>query len=281
MRKTIIAIIVLIASFEKAKGQEWWGTIDYHSPAVNVFVGANAGFSLWIWRFEVAFGQLGHGLMLFEDKRIRSTENHIHIDTIGLARNMWNLRGGALIWGIGFKITERDIIRIGMDQREHISTEWRHGRGLGVFFEYVHRRNLSQRTSLDLSLGGIVTIRSWEYSGVEVAVRWNYELLPNLTFGIRLGYQGMFFAPNTPWWSETGFMYSWSGTRNFIDFTVGLHYNIQILNPFSTNDRVRTSRPPRQRVAPHQRALPCPPGQMRHNRSWDRPSSVFNHPSGR
>jgi len=40
-------------------------------------------------------------------------------------------------------------------------------------------------------------------------------------------------------------------------------------------------RTPRQQVSPRHRALPCPPGQMRHQRSWDRPSSVFNHPSGR
>jgi len=37
----------------------------------------------------------------------------------------------------------------------------------------------------------------------------------------------------------------------------------------------------RPQVSPRHRALPCPPGQMRHNRSWDRPTSVFNHPTAR
>ena len=36
-----------------------------------------------------------------------------------------------------------------------------------------------------------------------------------------------------------------------------------------------------RQARPAHRGLPCPPGQMRHNRSWDRPSPIFNHPTGR
>ena len=67
-------------------------------------------------------------------------------------------------------------------------------------------------------------------------------------------------------------------TPHIIKASIGIHYRIPIRR-WETQQAVQ--RQPRQRVAPHQRALPCPPGQMRHNRSWDRPPSVFNHPSGR
>jgi len=55
------------------------------------------------------------------------------------------------------------------------------------------------------------------------------------------------------------------------------------INPMTIGITLRLAftRSDTPRASPRNRALPCPPGQMRHNRSWDRPSPIFNHPSAR
>ena len=266
MRKiiiTVIAIFFLTAPFEKAKGQQ---TIIHNSPSVNTHMGANVGLSFWIWRFEIFSPQVGSGFLLFEDKMVAGLDGD-GMD-FQLFRNTFSLRLAYL----GFKVTERDIIRFGMHGKGNFS----HFAGyLNHFFlEYVRSHGLSQRTSLDFSMGSIIAdvgtyYRSFMYAGMEAGVRWNYEIIPNLNFGVQLRYIGLLWVDNVPLGT--------SPTRNFIDFSVGLHYNIQLIR----RQQQTPQRPPRQRVTPHQRALPCPPGQMRHLRSWDRPSSVFNHPTAR
>jgi len=54
MRKiiiTLIATIVLVAIFEKAKGQAEIISVDF--PTTNATVGANLGLSISIWRLEL------------------------------------------------------------------------------------------------------------------------------------------------------------------------------------------------------------------------------------
>ena len=66
-------------------------------------------------------------------------------------------------------------------------------------------------------------------------------------------------------------------SRNLFTVSVGVHKTLQIGTP-----QVEVQRRDRRRTT--FQAMPCPGNQMnrmRHNRSWDRPSSVFNHPSGR
>jgi len=276
MRKIIITVIAtffMIAPFEKVKGQSQIVITSANFPTVNILTGANAKLSLGLWRFE-PFMRYGVLIQLFEE-RVEYEYSVSYSGRFAIASNPK--------FGLGFRITERDMVRFGMTIIEPMS-------GLGyVHFslEYVHKRNLSERTSLDLFGGIVYSGSSWggrgwfEYSGVEFGVRWNYEIVRNLNFGIRLAYT-RFLS-----WSAKSANH-WRGevvnadifidnvTRNLIDFSIGIHYHLG-----RRQQQQAPQRPPRQQVSPRHRALPCPPGQMRHNRSWDRPSSVFNHPTAR
>jgi len=98
--------------------------------------------------------------------------------------------------------------------------------------------------------------------GVLVGLKYSRQLNNNLKATFQLRY-------------SNGIFHSDGHTHDFnVSFGIHRQFGGQPQQPIPP-------RQPRQRVAPHQRALPCPPGQMRHNRSWDRPSSVFNHPTGR
>ena len=71
------------------------------------------------------------------------------------------------------------------------------------------------------------------------------------------------------------------GYRNNNFLTIAIGFTICGGSLHHQQRQARQQRTPRQQVSPRHRALPCPPGQMRHQRSWDRPSSVFNHPTAR
>jgi len=55
------------------------------------------------------------------------------------------------------------------------------------------------------------------------------------------------------------------------------------INPMTIGITLRLAftRSDTPRASPRNQPLLCPPGQMRHNRSWDRPSPIFNHPTWR
>jgi len=170
------------------------------------------------------------------------------------------------------------------------------------YLGYVHTVNLSPRVSLDLRVlyglywvfantwpipwsdlrnpPGIINTTSLHstYGFVSLGARLNYEIVRNLKLNVQLEYTRR-YRVRYEWWME-GEMENISGerllTRNLINFSIGIHYHIQ----FGGQQQAQ-QRQPRQQVSPRHRALPCPPGQMRHNRSWDRPSSVFNHPTAR
>jgi len=303
MRKiiiTFIATIVLIATFEKAQGQAEIISVDF--PTTNATVGANLGLSISIWRLELFALQLGYGLQLFEERMTFEGRGGVNNEYyLPRFASMFNLRfTGLVTLGLGYKITERDIIRFGLAVNNvelantdiyGIGRDYSSDRVLGHFFlEYAHRLRLSQRASLDLSAGvgygvpGLNSVSgiSFSHTAIELGVRWNYEIVPNLKFGIRLGYMRRFLLSHSEWGEgrlENPEIFMDGFTRNFIDLSVGLLYRIQIASPFVTDNRPRPQ--PRQQVSPRHRALPCPPGQMRHLRSWDRPSSVFNHPTAR
>jgi len=250
---TVIATIVLIAPFENAKGQDFTPSIE-RFPAVNVFVGANVGLSLWVGRFELLLPQVGYGLRLFEEKFVRTTtswwngELYTFVDTTFISQRlagMLDIRGGVVPLGLGFRISDRDIIRLGFKVRgcfrawdlEHIILS---GGFLGGFLKYVHRRNLSERTSLDLSLS--VESRVYDFFGgvgVGIGGRWNYEIIPNLFFGLQLRYAMLFDIRNALWEVEFGERHP---MRNSIDFTVGLHYNIQLGGQRQTTQRQQQQR---------------------------------------
>jgi len=288
MRKiiiTLIATIVMISPFEGANGQRLTNETNITSayfPTVNVLTGVNARLSIRLWRFE-PFVQFGAFLQMFEER---------------MAEEWWCERcwEGADYWvreeyhlprfanklitniGTDFRITDSDRIRIGV-RTEEITGIAR------PYLGYVRRQVLSQRISADLFLyttipftDGGSAVFGFLYNAVTAGIRLNYEIVRNLKLNIELDYTKRY---NIRHWSRTIALNNISGerltTRNLIDFSIGIHYHIQ----FGGRPQQTPQRPPRQRVAPHQRALPCPPGQMRHLRSWDRPSSVFNHPTAR
>jgi len=288
MRKiiiTIIAIIFLIASLEKVKGQSQTVITSADFPTINVLTGVNAKISLGLWRFE-PFVQYGIYLQMFEERM--TTE--IFSNETSVSQNEYyspKFSGRAVFdFGTKFRITNRNRIKIGIAIGYYGFIPWDR-----FYLGYIHKVNLSQRISLDLSIqygfDWLDLRRGWSYwrnSGqtgianyqfVSFRTRLNYEIFRNLNLNVQLGYTRRYNV-----------RYAWTEdvvesvlTRNFINFSIGIHYHIPLVG--GQPQQPIPPRPPRQRVAPHQRALPCPPGQMRHLRSWDRPSSVFNHPSGR
>jgi len=285
MRKVIIAIIAtifLIAPFEKAQGQAF---IYPDFPTTNIHTGVNTRLSLGIWRFE-PFVELGFYFQVFEE---RMTMESTWVDWSGIPHfwrdEFYSQRFAPMdIFNIGikFRITDRDRIVFGSRENglrllsRGVFATWEY-----VYLGYMRRESLSERMNIELSvLFSPETSALWHptvtrsSSAVTFGVKLRYEIFNNFNLAMRLMYLRRFnvslpddlvvVSPNNTF------------TQNIVDFSIGIHYHIQF---GSQQPQQIAQRPPRQRVSPHQRALPCPPGQMRHLRSWDRPSSVFNHPT--
>ena len=281
MRKiiiTFISTIFMIAPFEKLKGQREPTIMPVDFLAANVLTGANATLSLGLWRLEPFF-QFGQYLRVFADS---VTIERYRWDGV---RTEYRLQGSTSMQtmniGARFRITDRDYIKAGLMLDVSSGFDGHEMLWLG----YVRREYLSQRTNVELS----VLLNPWFLSGYEwfagingvgfdydfiaFGARLNYEIFTNFYLTAQLMYSRRFNVSERNNFNDIL-------TRNHINFSIGIHYHIPI-PIFGTQQRQVVQRPQRQRVAPHHRALPCPPGQMRHLRSWDRPSSVFNHPSGR
>jgi len=289
MRKIIITIIAtffIIAPLEKAKGQtQTMTSADF--PTVQVLIGTNAKLSFGLERFDL-FLEIGQFLLLFQERAtIRTTRMWEGGETTfgeyytPSFFNMWAFRPA-----LGFSITERDIVRVTATSTANqfvdiFNYEW----DFRVFLEYIRRQNLSQRTRINLSAGIIYAFwascfyfRTHSYLGARTRAKLDYKLTPNLKLNVQLGYTRTVNVGQSFWRHRSMESLETFLTRNIFDFSVGIHYHIPL---GGQQQQQAQQRPPRQRVAPHQRALPCPPGQMRHQRSWDRPSPIFNHPSGR
>ena len=315
MRKiiiTVIATIVLIAPFEKTKGQEQWEyrVVSADFPTTNILTGATGKLSLRLWRFE-PFVQFGAYLQMFEERM--TTETWHYTQNWIPPQNPWGNPEYYWDWGlflrdeihsprfqsmatynigVKFRVTDRDRIMLGFTSNNFGGNLYRLS-FYDLYLGYIRRENLSQRLSVELSAlfaspswGGIMVEESWGFSRfrhsfvygfVAVGAGLNYEIFPNLKLGVQLKYTRRFDVRFFDFERSKNTSGERLLTRNLLDFSIGIHYHIPIFG----GQQQAQQRQPRQRVAPHQRALPCPPGQMRHNRSWDRPSSVFNHPSGR
>jgi len=277
---TFITTIVLIVPFEKTQGQTITST-DF--PRANATIGATAGVSLSIWRLELflvpSFGliQVGYGLQVFEERMtIKDSWGVSYEYYLPRFSSAMSFRLGYL----GFKITGRDIVRAGISFIGTGVLDGNNSRAHDyLFLEYVHTRCLSQRISLDLSVGvgysllrglldgsSIGTTSDFNIDMSSVAIefggRLNFEILRNLNFGIRLGYTARFVGDVSG--VENPEMFRNNFTRNFLDVSVGLHYRMHILSPFAMRCRQNVRRQ-----------------QMRNQRSWGRPSPVFNHPTRR
>ena len=321
MRKiiiTVIATIVLTASFEKAKGQWQEQTVITSAdfPTVNVLTGVNTKLSVGIWRFDV-FAQIGGYLQMFEERMMMEGAWLGEDGTLRFSRNEFHSprfeRTAILDYGIGFRVTDRHRVKIGLmgmpfkiimtnamlgsiqgitnaspdgivQQLYDRGHDWRK-----FYLRYSYGINLSQRVRLDLNVQYGTTFENgsdtWARFGsynilfqhISFGTKLSYEIARNLKLNARLRYTRRYSVRGVSWRPLIENIES-IFTRNLVDFSIGIHYHIPI---FGVQHQQAQPRPPRQRVAPHQRALPCPPGQMRHGRSWDRPSSVFNHPKAR
>jgi len=295
MRKiiiTVIATFLMIAPLEKLKGQTF---VAPDFPTTNIHAGVNANLSFGLWRFE-PFVQLEQAFQVFEESM--TLQIYPWINNLLFSREFNSSRLENIIrfnFGTKFRITDRNRVIFGLkestfilgshrsfDQYRELLRRWH------PYFGYIRRESLSRRIDMELSVLFSPLERrefAWgtgdlilTHSILAVGAGLSYEVFNNFNLKMQLMYSRMlnvyssdlemFAVPNS-----TEFI-----TKNLINFSIGIHYHIPI---FGVPQQQTAPRPPRQRVAPHQRALPCPPGQMRHQRSWDRPSSVFNHPSGR
>ena len=277
MRKTIITVIatiVLIAPFEKAKGQTTIVSADF--PTTNVLTGVNAKLSFGLWRFEPFLG-IGQYLQIFEESITIGESSVWYVSRFTNAGLMLN-------FGTNFRITDNNRIRFGV---RTIADDLGRGRGtLGFihsYLGYIRTQPLSERISLDLFLHATVPFpyRSrvlylgdsfWDdfhfhYSAVIAGVRLNYKIANNLRLNVRLDYTRRYNVS----FEEIGIFEEWLSinsdkfvTRNLIDFSVGIHFHFgrQRQQPQQV-----AHRQPRQRVAPSRRPthLVAP--------------STFNHPT--
>ena len=121
------------------------------------------------------------------------------------------------------------------------------------------------------------------FTQVTAGVIFNVKLIPNfsLRMGVAVSHKFRLNDANTTSLSfdeRSGRGHvEMHTTRNILHASVGVHKNF----PIGIQNQPQQIAPRQQRIRPTHRALPCPPGQMRHGRSWDRPSSVFNHPTAR
>jgi len=318
MRKIIITVIAtffMIAPFEKAKGQRQseYRIVSVNFPTANILTGINTRLSVGVWRFDV-FAQIGGYLQIFEEQMTTERWERWWDGTWTLlSREEFHSprfeRTLIFDYGIIFRITDRHWVTTGLrgvpflfgsglGNIQHYNRYdgftnrgghyWRHS-----YLGYIYRINLLPRLNLDLNaqLGVAFESQSFgtgagfqrvalAYHQISLGARLNFEIVRNLKLNMQLEYAGRYNVRQRRWFDHDQPIETSESilTRNLLDFSIGIHYHIPI---FGGQQQQIAQRPSRQRVAPHQRALPCPPGQMRHLRSWDRPSSVFNHPSAR
>jgi len=298
---TVIATIVLIAPFKNARGQSHTQrSYTHYNPAVNVLIGVNAKISFGIWRFEPFF-QVGGHWQMFEERMTSEMWNNFAEFHSEFRSPRFEGRS-ILDFGMALRITDRNRVKAGtvatVSRMGSIQHYYENGinkqyfnRGLNwtqYYLAYIHRINLSQRVYLNLNVQYGVGWTRWRlpletfpygtlfrYVGTPYhlfgfATQLNYAIFSYLKLNVQLGYTRRYDTRNS--------LPTVEGTRppnaNLLDFSVGVHLYVR-------RHQQTAPRTPRPQVSPRHRMLPCPPGQMRHGRSWDRPPSVFNHPTRR
>jgi len=289
-------------------------SVDENLPNFQSFVGGSAKISANIWRFN-PFIKLGQSIGLtsggVEIRYIFET-NHEGLpfnrpDNSWVRRNDMNLstsnearrRLTTLTMGTDFRFANNSYVRFSADLRNSLVAN-------SIYAGLLRRQQIAQGTWIDIGLGykqGRRTIvgplldidrvegfsvfsKSFDFRAVQAGLQLRQRVIENLYVTAGVSFKNKFETND-----EMGDVVESlrpqgipdrlplpevSVVKNALKFSIGIHKNF----PIRVQNQPRQIQP-RQRVAPHQRALPCPPGQMRHVRSWDRPSSVFNHPSGR
>jgi len=295
MRKiiiTVIATIILIAPLEKAKGQDSFIT-SANFPTVNIHTGINAKLSFGLWRFEPFVG-FGYYFQVFEERMTIEGMGSGWDGTPSLLQTedySERFTGFPMLsFGMKFRITDRNRIKIG-----HMTAPSGGWLFEQTYLGYIHKINLLQRVSLDLSvryglywgalfdgeadwndspaLGSVGRFPfPFYYQFINFGARLNYEIVRNLKLNVQLGYTRRYNVSES--WHMYGHdMLDWrientSGerlfTRNLIDFSVGIHLH---LGRQRQQPQQIAQRQPRQRVAPSRRPT--------HRVA----PSTFNHPT--
>jgi len=316
MRKTIITIIATIVMVANVQGQrpqppadmphEIRETISSSLPRTQFITGTHMQVSIPMGRFE-PFVKAGVGVRLNSQSLMvkhhhnitfstrygnldRVTWGYGRKDTLTLNNPMFT-RVLSARYGAKFSVNDNNIIKAGMFINNG-------GENFSGFIGYIRRENFSPRTSLDLwtmlqsgahSDEGEVRQRFFttNATGDGFRLRHASEDRGQVSGGIVLGLEA---GANLRYRITDRLHLSLRGS-----IAHGRKFGEGVLPELANQTRVQASiglearfganvpqlAPRQQRVRPTHRALPCPPGQMRHQRSWDRPSSVFNHPSGR
>jgi len=178
MRKiiiTVIATIVLIAPFEKAKGQTYVIVRDFYNflgiqtiefssnvPTFNVLTGAHSKISLGrIWRFY-PFIQFAPYFQ-WREQSISGSAKHERRNYFSYGYpqvRLWTSRrrsfethpsrfSSVFKYGFDFRITDRNFVRLS-GESNITGNHFTH-----FSIEYVRREQISQRISMDLSVGFI------------------------------------------------------------------------------------------------------------------------------
>jgi len=260
---TVIVTIVLIAPFEKAKGQQRQTVISSADfPTTNILMGINAKLSFGLWRFE-PFIEIGQYFQVFEEQMraeiwddmnllIRGVEYHSQrfasMQTMNIGTKFRITDRNRII--LGFKLNGDPFRGVGSVVYKDYSSVYREERNaigrefVQFYLGYSRREYLSERTSIEFSalftpsrsrvignwgfgsFGGFVFSHSfwYNYGAIDVGVRLNYEIVRNLKLNVQLRYTGRF---NVTWWeAPENVNNDRLITRNLLDFSVGIHYHI-------------------------------------------------------
>jgi len=280
MRKfiTAFAIIVLLSVAPNAFAQAGFLEERDDFPATTLFGGVSLEASLnRIWRFE-PFVKLGQHAQFARGEWYRRITWPNNVLSLTHYNPSLFTRSTSLRFGTDFRLTPSDYIRLLCQFRLPIAGGQIRADEFVFLVGYVRKQSLTERMRLDISLSyGIqgsrrlmneqnLALASYDFTSIEAGIRLNHTIIPNLNVFFCVRY----LVKLNDSYRSIVLQNVEQTTRSIATISVGLHYRIQL----AVQDIQ-----PRQRVVPRGRALPCPPGQMRHNRSWDRPSNIFNHPS--
>jgi len=277
---TAFAIIVLLSVAPNAFAQTGFVEERDDFPATTVFAGVSLEASLnRIWRFE-PFVKVGQHAQFARGEWYRRITWPNNVSSLTHYNPSMFTRSTSVRFGTDFRLTTSDYIRLLCHFRLPIAGGQIRADEFVFLVGYVRKQSLTDRMRLDFSIAyGIqgsrrlmneqnLALASYDFTSIEAGIRLNYNINENL----KLFFCVRYLAKLSDSYRSIVLQNVEETTRNIATISVGLHYRI----PLAVQDIQ-----PRQRVAGRNQALPCPPGQMRHQRSWDRPSNVFNHPSNR
>jgi len=208
--------------------------------------------------------------------------------------------------GVDFRVINNNYIRFSADLVNSLTAN-------SIYAGLLRRQQIAQGTWIDIALGytqgrrmvggtgvrvspqtgetiGTNFNKAFDFQAVQAGLQLRQRIIDNLYLAAGVFFKNKFeinnqdrvtnvledFRPETSLPRDQIVLPEVGVVKKTLSFSVGVHkvFPIRPSAPtmnFQNNQRRRATF----------QAMPCPPNQMRHGRSWDRPSSVFNHPTGR